>query len=51
MPRFQGVNDLREKSLGYAIETRGRIMAEAGGAVMKEIQKHAVEQAQKTKPS
>jgi limonene 1,2-monooxygenase len=47
MPRFQGVNDLREKSLGYAIENRARIMAEAGGAVMKEIQKHAVEQAQK----
>ena len=47
MPRFQATNDLREKSLGYAIENRGRIMAEAGGAVMKEIQKHAAEQAQK----
>ena len=51
MPRFQGTNDLREKSLGYAIENRGRIMAEAGGAVMKEIQKHAAEQAQKSKPA
>ena len=44
MPRFQHVNDLREKSLTYAIENRGRIMAEAGGAIMKEIQKHATEQ-------
>ena len=51
MPRFQATNDLREKSLGYAIENRARIMAEAGGAVMKEIQKHATEQAQKTKTS
>ena len=51
MPRFQGTNDLREKSLGYAIENRARIMAEAGGAVMKEIQKHAAEQAQKSKPA
>jgi limonene 1,2-monooxygenase len=49
MPRFQATNDLREKSLGYAIENRARIMAEAGGAVMKEIQKHAAEQAQKPK--
>jgi limonene 1,2-monooxygenase len=49
MPRFQHVNDLREKSLSYAIENRGRIMAEAGGAIMKEIQKHAAEQS--TKPS
>jgi len=48
MPRFQGVNDLREKSLGYAIENRARIMAEAGGAVMKEIQKHAAEQSAKS---
>jgi limonene 1,2-monooxygenase len=48
MPRFQGVNDLREKSLTYAIENRGRIMAEAGGAIMKEIQKHAAEQASKS---
>jgi limonene 1,2-monooxygenase len=47
MPRFQGSNDLREKSLNYAIENRGRIMAEAGGAVMKEIQKHAAEQGAK----
>src|SRR5258705_13506970 len=49
MPRFQASNDLREKNLGYAIENRGRIMAEAGGAVMKEIAKHAAEQGQKTK--
>jgi limonene 1,2-monooxygenase len=48
MPRFQHVNDLREKSLTYAIENRGRIMAEAGGAIMKEIQKHAAEQATKS---
>jgi limonene 1,2-monooxygenase len=48
MPRFQQTNDLREKSLSWAIENRGRIMAEAGGAIMKEIQKHAAEQAQKT---
>jgi limonene 1,2-monooxygenase len=47
MPRFQHTNDLREKSLSYAIENRGRIMAEAGGAVMKEIQKHAAEQGAK----
>jgi limonene 1,2-monooxygenase len=47
MPRFQHTNDLREKSLSYAIENRGRIMAEAGGAVMKEIQKHAAEQSAK----
>jgi len=47
MPRFQHTNDLREKSLNYAIENRGRIMAEAGGAVMKEIQKHAAEQSAK----
>ncbi|HXZ84724.1 MAG TPA: LLM class flavin-dependent oxidoreductase, partial [Myxococcota bacterium] len=51
MPRFQATNDLREKSLGYAIENRARIMSEAGGAVMKEIQKHAAEQAQKPHPS
>ncbi len=44
MPRFQHTNDLREKSLTYAIENRARIMAEAGGAIMKEIQKHAAEQ-------
>jgi limonene 1,2-monooxygenase len=49
MPRFQASNDLREKSLGYAVENRGRIMAEAGGAVMKEIAKHAAEQGQKNK--
>jgi limonene 1,2-monooxygenase len=51
MPRFQGVNDLREKSLGFAIENRPRIMAEAGGAIMKEIQKHAAEQSAKQKPA
>ena len=44
MPRFQGTNDLREKSLGFALENRQRILSSAGGAVMKEIQKHAVEQ-------
>jgi limonene 1,2-monooxygenase len=49
MPRFQRTNDLREKSLSYAIENRARIMAEAGGAVMKEIQKHAAEQSAKPK--
>ncbi|HTO71106.1 MAG TPA: LLM class flavin-dependent oxidoreductase [Myxococcota bacterium] len=48
-PRYQKTNDLREKSLTYAIENRARIMAEAGGAIMKEIQKHAAEQSQKQK--
>ena len=52
MPRFQGTNDLREKSLGFALENRSRILASAGGAVMKEIQKHAAEQqAKKTATS
>ena len=52
MPRFQGTNDLREKSLGFALENRPRILASAGGAVLKEIQKHAVEQqAKKTATS
>jgi limonene 1,2-monooxygenase len=50
MPRFQGVNDLREKSLGFALENRQRILSSAGGAVMKEIQKHAVEQQAKQSP-
>ena len=47
MPRFQGTNDLRAKSLGFALENRQRILASAGGAVMKEIQKHAAEQESK----
>jgi len=51
MPRFQHTNDLREKSLTYAIENRARIMSEAGGAIMKEIQKHAAEQSSKQKPA
>jgi len=44
MPRLQGTNDLREKSLGFALENRQRILSSAGGAVLKEIQKHATEQ-------